>query len=231
MSIGKTPAMKTATNRKLILLSLVLILMACQSISTAGLIQTAVSGTQTAQAGLPPAGVHTAVVDPPPVAQVETSTLPATTPDDPPAPSAASSTQGGIGQEVDCNAVLLANVRQPPEMTKDLFEHHAVGTFLIVLLEMRNLTSAPIQIWDGDYLLEGLVNNERVTHSPQRAATGYLFITRGNSLSQDKIQPGQTWKTYLAFDVSPEGSGWELVVTPGKEGGQQLCEIRIRLTD
>lgn len=219
------------TSKKTLPILLILItLLACQTSSSANLIQTAVSGTQTAQVTLPPASVQTTNVVTQEVPTMENPLPNLTAAADPPAQSDPSISQGAIAQEVDCNQRLVAIVRQPPEMTKDLFEHHAVGTFLIPLLELRNLTDAPIQVWDGDYVLEGMVAGEKTRLLPQRAATGYLFITRGNNLSQDKIQPGQTWKTYLAFDVPPEGNQWELVVAPGKEGGQPLCEIRIRLT-
>jgi hypothetical protein len=136
----------------------------------------------------------------------------------------------GLGSQAQCGAAFIAQVSKPPEMTKDLFEHHAHGIFLIVILEMQNITEQPIQIWDGDYSLEGIVDNKTQVYTPQKAATGYLFITRGNSLNQDQIKPGITWRTYLAFDVNPTGKDWKLVVKPGYEINQQICEIKIALT-
>ena len=44
----------------------------------------------------------------------------------------------GLGMDAKCGQTFIARVSQPPEITKDLFEHHARGTFLIVILEMQN---------------------------------------------------------------------------------------------
>jgi hypothetical protein len=136
----------------------------------------------------------------------------------------------GLGMDARCGDSFIARVSNPPEITKDLFEHHAQGTFLIVILEMQNLTGQPIQIWDGDYFVDGIVNGKTQEYTPHKAATGYLFITRGNNLNQDQIKPGLSWKTYLAFDVPVGGAGWTLVVKPGYEINQQICEARIALT-
>jgi len=186
------------------------------------------SGTQTSIVTLPPPAIYTPEVNP----TFEQEIPPGT--DTPPLQETSDANQpennqGKIGEPVACGNLLIVRVMQPVETTRDLFEHHANGTFLIVLLEIENISDAPIQIWDEDYYLEGQVNGVSTMVSPQKAATGYLFITRGNNLSQDEIIPGNRWKTYLAFDVSLDGSGWKLIVTPGKEGGDQVCEAVILL--
>jgi len=135
-----------------------------------------------------------------------------------------------IGKEARCGDSFLAKITYPPELVKDLFEHHAHGIFLIILLEMSNITNQPIQIWDGDYTLDATLANNPVSYTPQKAVTGYLFIVRGNNLHQDLIKPGEHWKTYLAFDIDPRSKDWVVVVKPGNEIGNQLCELRIRLS-
>jgi len=137
----------------------------------------------------------------------------------------------GLETATKCGEALIARVSTPLEFTKDLFEHHAQGVFLIVILEMQNLSPQPIQIWDGDYIVEAQVTDKTISYPIQKAATGYLFITRGKYLSQDQIKPGEKWATYLAFDVDPHGTGWTLVVKPGYEINQQICEVQIALTE
>lgn len=129
-----------------------------------------------------------------------------------------------------CGPALTARLIDAPRFQRDLFEHHATGTFLTLRLELANQSSFPIQIWDQDYFLQGEVNGERVTYSPHPAATGYLYIEQPSNLYQDLIQPGETWRTALAFDVAPQGQGWTLVLRPGSEFNEQVCEVSIPLS-
>lgn len=135
----------------------------------------------------------------------------------------------GISMPARCDELLIAQVNNGPEIVKDMFEHHARGVYLIVLLELENISDQAIQIWDEDYFIEATLNNKSVIYSPDKAATGYLFITRGNNLYQDLIQPFASWKSYLAFDVDPASQEYVLLIQPGGEIGKSLCEIRINL--
>lgn len=128
-----------------------------------------------------------------------------------------------------CGAALTARLVEAPDFKRDLFEHHALGTFLILRLEVVNLSTFPVQIWDQDYILQGEVNGKPVTYAPHTAATGYLYIERPSNLYQDLIQPGETWRTSVAFDVAPEGQQWGLVLRPGSEFNEQVCEVDIPL--
>ena len=138
--------------------------------------------------------------------------------------------ENGIGKELYCGEVLTARVSKPPELAKDMFEHHAQGIFLTLELELQNLAQKPVQIWDQDYIVEGIVDGNPVKYSPHPAATGYLYIDSATNLSQDRIQPGLPWKTRLAFDVAPDGEQWVLVVKPGSKVNSPLCEVRIPLS-
>jgi len=135
----------------------------------------------------------------------------------------------GISMPARCGELLVVHVNTGPEIVKDLFEHHARGVYLIVLLELENTSDQAVQIWDEDYFIEATLNNQPVLYSPDKAATGYLFITRGNNLHQDLIQPTANWKSYLAFDVNPISQNYVLLVQPGGEIGNSLCEVRINL--
>lgn len=136
-----------------------------------------------------------------------------------------------IGQQASCGDSMIASVPFPPEFKKDLFEHHASGTFLMVKLALINTTNQPIQIWDGDYTIKSSINGIIKTFKPHRAATTYLFIQKGGRLMQDQVEPGvMNWETNLAFDVDPAGKDWVLVFKPGSEGGKALCELHFDLT-
>lgn len=128
-----------------------------------------------------------------------------------------------------CGPALSARLIDAPRVQRDLFEHHAQGTFLTLRLELVNQSDFPIQIWDGDYFLQGEVNGKTVTYAPHAAATGYLYIDQPANLYQDLIQPGETWRTALAFDVPPEGQGWTLILRPGSEFNEQVCQVSIPL--
>lgn len=135
----------------------------------------------------------------------------------------------GIGTSALCGDDLIAYIGTKPEFAKDLFEHHAKGIYLIVLLELDNISEQKIQIWDEDYSIEATLNNVPVVYLPDKSATGYLFITRGNNLHQDLIKPEVDWKTYLAFDVDPSSQDYVLLVQPGSEIGNTLCDVRIEI--
>jgi hypothetical protein len=126
--------------------------------------------------------------------------------------------------------MLEARLLKYPSMRADLFEHHAAGTYLLVQLELHNQVRFPIQIWDDDYFVEGLVNGKPVSYSLSKPATGFLYIESGGHLYQDVIEPGARWNSWLAFDVNPDGASYSLVVRPGHEFGEQVCEVRIPLT-
>lgn len=128
-----------------------------------------------------------------------------------------------------CGEAFSARLVEAPRVQRDLFEHHAEGSFLILRLELVNETTFPIQIWDEDYSLQGEVNGMVVTYTPHTAATGYLYIERPSNLYQDLIQPGETWRTALAFDVAQEGQHWQLILRPGSEFNEQVCEVSIAL--
>jgi len=134
------------------------------------------------------------------------------------------------GDVLSCGGLLTARLLQPPQLQADLFEHHANGQFMILRLEMTNQTDFPIHIWDQDYLLEGKVQGKNVAYSPDKAATGYLYIEGGIDLYQDLIQPGTAWRTALAFDIDPQGRGLTLVVRPGAEFSEQACVVHIPVT-
>jgi hypothetical protein len=128
-----------------------------------------------------------------------------------------------------CGEALTARLFEAPRTQKDLFEHHAQGTFMILRLELENQSPFPVQVWDQDYTLQGRVGGRQVIYQPHAAATGYLYIDRPSNLIQGLIQPGETWRTSLAFDIDPGGEAWELVVRPGSEFSQQVCQASLPL--
>lgn len=125
---------------------------------------------------------------------------------------------------VSCQGIFSARVVKPASVEKTLFEHNAKGVFLIVTLEVSNQSAFPLYIMDGDYALNGKVNDGEVTLYLDKAATGYLYIDGGSNLYQDVIQPGETWKTQLAFDVPTIEAPWYLVFRPGSELQEQVCQ-------
>jgi hypothetical protein len=134
-----------------------------------------------------------------------------------------------VGDPVECGPMVI-EVPNYPVQTRDMFEHHAEGVYMILDLEISNRIHQPIQIWDEDYSLEGFSREEKITFKPDKAASGYLYIENPVNLNQDLIKPGGLWRTKLAFDINPEGSDWTLVVKPGDEIGQPICTAKISIS-
>lgn len=210
-----------------------ILLTSCSALPYEAVIQTGVAGTQTA---LPTSTmvVVTASIptpNPPTITPVPIITENPPTPTETPDPGTLSFVEAQIGEQATCSNSLIAIVPQAPEFNKDLFEHHATGTFLILKLELLNTTNQSIQIWDDDYSIEYEINEKKFSIKPHRAATTYLYIQKGGKLMQDQVEPDITnWETNLAFDVDSQSQNWVLVFKPGFEGGQALCEIHFNLS-
>ncbi|MGB9586070.1 MAG: hypothetical protein ACPL7A_01470 [Anaerolineales bacterium] len=126
--------------------------------------------------------------------------------------------------ETDSCAGLILRIKPPIEFQKDLFEHHAKGTFLILNLEILNLSGNTVQIYSEDYHLSYALEGANYAVIPHPAATNYLYIRRGGSFYQDKIQPNINWSTYLAFDVPPQGENWLLKITINLNPQNHVCQ-------
>jgi hypothetical protein len=128
-----------------------------------------------------------------------------------------------------CGSELTARLTRAPVFQQDLFEHHAAGKFLILRLELENVGANPVQIWDGDYLVEGSLYGEPVGYPLQRAATGFLFIDMPSHLYQDLIQPAQKWNVNLVLDVDTAAEALTFWLRPGLEFNETVCDVRIPL--
>ncbi|PWH17124.1 MAG: hypothetical protein DDG59_08425 [Anaerolineae bacterium] len=126
-----------------------------------------------------------------------------------------------------CKGKLSFQLLDSPVYSKDLFEHHAQGTFLILHLQGINLTQHPIQIYSQDYTLIVSQENDELRLKPHAAATNYLYLVRGDSFYQDKIKPTSFWRTYLAFDVPAPTSAWKLLLTPGAGNSTPVCQTTL----
>ncbi len=141
-----------------------------------------------------------------------------------------SSAPAVIGQPAACGEALVVKVPDNLSHQSDLFEHHALGTFLLLNIDLQNTGTDPVQIYDQDYSIEGILNGEVVVYQPDKAATGYLYIQNGGNLYQDLVQPGAKWRTHLVFDIDPKATNLVLVLRPGSEFGHQTCEVRVSLS-
>lgn len=128
-----------------------------------------------------------------------------------------------------CGSLLSVRLLKAPQFQPDLFEHHAAGTFLILRIEVQNVSQTAIQIWDGDYSIEAQLRKDAVSYPLNQAASGYLFIEQPAELYQHLVLPGETFQTSVAFDVDPAAEAWEFVLRPGIEFDPAACEARIPL--
>ncbi len=135
-----------------------------------------------------------------------------------------------IAQTSSCSN-LIFRIIPPIEFEKNLFEHHARGTFLILHLEAINQTNQMVQIFREDYHLNYSLNAQLLDVTPQAEATNYLYIRRGESFYQDKITAQSIWHSYIAFDVQPELENWHLIISPGSKYQWNDCEYVVSLSD
>jgi hypothetical protein len=139
--------------------------------------------------------------------------------------------QPGIGDLVLCGNVFTAIVPDQPIFVSSASGEKANGMYLIVTLQLVNITTQPVQIWMNDYLVEGVLDGRTITFSLDQDATIGLYSDYGLSLYQELINPSLTWKTMLAFDVNPDGIDWVLILKPGSSiSNHQVCEVRLPLT-
>ncbi|HSO28126.1 MAG TPA: hypothetical protein VLS48_08660, partial [Anaerolineales bacterium] len=130
-----------------------------------------------------------------------------------------------------CGPALVGRILQTPEYVVDLFEHHAVGEYLIIEVEITNHAGAPIQFWDDDYWVEAGVAGGTQRFNPAKEATTYLYNTRSGNWLQERMEPDQSLRMFLAFDMQPQAAGPTLVIQPGVELGRPLCELRLELEE
>ena len=135
-----------------------------------------------------------------------------------------------LSTETICSRIIF-HILFPVELEKDLFEHHAVGSFLIIHLEAINYFGQDIQMFNEDYHLHYFFETNQYDITPHPAATNYLYIRRGDNFYQDKIHPQSAWRTYLAFDVSPMIQEWQLIIKPGSKYQNSNCEYILTQTE
>lgn len=157
------------------------------------------------------------------------SLLPTPRGDEPLQPTATGSGATGMAAQPNCQGIVSVQIAAPVIIAPQLFEHNPAGQFVIVDLQLKNLSPAPFQIWDDDYRLQGYIGDQPMSYPIHKAATSYLFNQQPNNLWQDLLFPAQDWETRLAFDVDPRLEGRELVISPGAEVSEPLCELRIML--
>jgi hypothetical protein len=180
----------------------------------------------------PPPATATGVAQPTPTAEFALTPAPSLPPTSaatlPPAsvelPSAPAALPPGF---TPCGELLAARLAAPAEFQTDMFKHHAKGVFLILRLELRSLSAAPVMLWQGDYRLEGATAEKALTYPLHYEATNYLYLERPSHWFQDRLDPSAAWSSILAFDVDPLGKDWALVIEPGLQQGAALCQVRL----
>lgn len=195
------------------LIVLILLNLACQA--------TANFSSPSTSTPLSPTKINTPLPPLPSATLFPTATIPGA-PSPPP-----TSTPAQLTTFSGCENIIAFRLLGLPEQTKDLFEHHAKGTFLILHLEAINLTRNPIQIFSQDYALILHRENNELTLAPHQAATNYLYLVRGDNFYQDKIKPASIWRTYLAFDIPRDTIEWKLLIAPGAANSPPICQTTL----
>ncbi|MGD0612035.1 MAG: hypothetical protein ABSB41_11010 [Anaerolineales bacterium] len=194
---------------------LVVLLTACAP--STSFVQTAIANTQTAIALLTPP------VTPTPAFTATTANTPTITSTNTP--------QGGIGDKFNCGGTFTATVTGMPLTYSRLAGYTANGIFLVVPLQLVNITTESVDIYQNDYFVEGTVNSQTLTFSVNPYILNGLFNMGESGNPQGTINPSLSETLLLAFDVNPNGKNWVLVVKPGISIDSQICEVDIPLTE
>jgi WD40 repeat protein len=165
-------------------------------------------------------------------------TQPAATPTFPPtatsAPPFGRTPSGQIGTPVRCGNLFEVSVAGPPRFTETIYDEQAQGIFLIVELQITNLTGATYDtLWEEDYEVLGSVNGQERRFPASFDASFDLYWDnqdRPNFIFfTDDVPAGAPSTTMVAFDVDPNGTGWTLLFHPNTWDRSSDCSVAILL--
>ena len=200
-------------------------------------------GEQPISLPAPPPMVPTPVAtSAPPTQPAAVSTfLPTATPTLAPAPPTATSAlplggtpSGQIGTPVRCANLFEVSVVGPPRFAETIYDEQAQGIFLIVELQIANLTGATYDtLWEEDYEVLGSVNGREMRFPASFGASFDLYWDnqdRPNFIFfTDDVPAGAPYTTMVAFDVDPSGTDWMLLFHPDTWDGSSDCSVAILL--
>ncbi len=132
---------------------------------------------------------------------------------------------------MQCGSLFEVTISHPIRFNTIIHDEIAKGVFLIVELQIVNLTSSKYtNLFEEDYQIRGLVNGKETTFPASFSASFDLYFDGDNLIFfTDDILPGYPFSTAVAFDVDPSGTNWALLFQPNSQTGSPDCSLTIPL--
>ena len=145
-----------------------------------------------------------------------------------PEPTATPEIVAAVGVPIRCGDVFQVTVLEPARFSKYTSGETAIGTFLIINLQLLNLTEATYgDLFDEDYEIRGVIDGREATFTSSWHASWDLCRDKGTASFTDEAPPGVPFKTIVAFDVNPDGQDWTLLFHPNSYIGNADCSVEI----
>ncbi len=134
----------------------------------------------------------------------------------------------GIGTPVRCGNSWTVEVLEPPEFRKEInasyTPYKAVGTYMILKIELTNNTNETQLLDSGLFSVEGVLNGKETEFQLDTNASYDLSSQILGFPRPLFLPPGLSLLMGLAFDVNTNASNWHLIL-------QKLhsCEVSISL--
>ena len=146
-------------------------------------------------------------------------------------PSAAPTSEPGIGDLVVCDDMFALRVLQPPDFGPFVTDDIAKGLFLKTGFELTNLQDKTdsLGIFGGELVLKGRLDGRWLTFEPTTYGTSILEKEAGVSQWWSDLPPGVPVKVKALFDVNPAATDWTLVLSP-ERGFEKVCTVEAKLS-
>jgi hypothetical protein len=144
------------------------------------------------------------------------------TPTRPPKPTNTPEIVAEIGIPVRCGEIFEVTVLDPPIFQANTSDEVALGIFLIVRVQLYNLTGSPyMRLEDEHFQLEGMLDRKPVIYPVHWGAAFDLNYYTDSYVDND-IPPALPYVTLVPFDVNPNGTDWVFIFNPS-------CKVEIPL--
>ncbi len=139
----------------------------------------------------------------------------------------------GVGVDLPCADIFTVKVLEKPYFQAELFNARPEGRFLVVLMQITNHTTAPIQNMEmASFTLHASLVGKDLSIEPHKVSTERLvFNTFGDyrNPAESVFLPEWPVKILVVFDVDPQAADWLLTFAPQASGLQRNCSVEIPL--
>jgi len=141
--------------------------------------------------------------------------------------------KSSLGVDMSCADLLTVKVLEKPYFQAEMFNAKPEGKFLVVLMQVTNHATAPIQKMElASFTLHASLDRKDLSMEPHKVSTERLtFNTFGDyrNPAESTFLPEWPVKILLVFDVDPQAVDWSLAFAPQASGLASQCSVEIPL--